>query len=262
MNKSERLGAILDLLAETDRIEVGDVVSRLHVSTATARRDLDSLASQRLLSRTRGGAMRGSTAYDLPGRYNRNEHAEQKQAIARLASTLIPKGAIVGLTGGTTTTALAQVLATRSDLMEPSTKPSLTVVTNAINIAAQLAIRPNIKIMVTGGVINPRSYELVGPFADMTMEQVTLDVAMIGVNAIDPVVGPTVSDEAEAKVNALMAKRASQSFIIADSSKIGQRAFAAMDNGTPGHLITDGGITPGQRTAFESQGMTVTTAPR
>jgi len=185
MNRTERLNAILNLLAEAGQVEVEDIVGRLGVSPATARRDLDSLANERLLTRTRGGATAGSVAYDLPGRYNRDDHAAQKQQIAQAASDLIPKGAVVGLCGGTTSTALAQILSTRPDLMEPSNRPTLTVVTNAINIAAQLAVRPNFKIMVTGGIVNPRSYELVGPYTDIILARVALDFAFIGINGID-----------------------------------------------------------------------------
>ena len=57
MTRTDRLTAILDLLAESGHVEVEDIVTRLGVSPATARRDLDSLAKQRLLSRTRGGAL-------------------------------------------------------------------------------------------------------------------------------------------------------------------------------------------------------------
>ena len=78
---------------------------------------------------------------------------------------------------------MAQILSTREDLNAPSNRPTLTVVTNAINIAAQLAVRPHIKIMVTGGILNPRSYELVGPYTDVIMQKVALDIAFIGVNA-------------------------------------------------------------------------------
>lgn len=131
-------------------------------------------------------------AYDLPGRYNRDDHAKQKHQIALAASALIPKGAVIGLCGGTTSTALAQVLSTRADLMEPSNRPTLTVVTNAINIAAQLVVRPNFKIMVTGGIVNPRSYELVGPYTDIILRKVALDFAFIGINGIDPQMGPTI----------------------------------------------------------------------
>ncbi|WP_028281545.1 DeoR/GlpR family DNA-binding transcription regulator [Arthrobacter sp. H5] len=261
MKRGERLNAILDLLSESNQVDVDDIVSKLSVSPATARRDLDSLASQRLLTRTRGGATIESVAYDLPVRYNRDNHAEQKRAIAYAASELIPKGSVIGLCGGTTSTAIASALSMRRDLMEPSNKPTLTVVTNAINIAAQLAVRPNIKIMVTGGIVNPRSYELVGPYTDVILQRVALDFAFIGVNGLDAVVGPTVNDEGEAAVNALVARRASKAYIVADSSKIGERSFATMTGYVFSNLITDSGITPEEVQAFEEHGTRVIVAP-
>ncbi|MFK0074014.1 DeoR/GlpR family DNA-binding transcription regulator [Arthrobacter woluwensis] len=260
MNRTDRLTAILDLLAERGQIEVEDIVTQLGVSPATARRDLDSLAKQRLLSRTRGGATTGSVSYDLPGRYNRDDNAEAKQQIALAASSLVEPYMVVGLGGGTTSTALAQVLATRDDLNAPSNRPTLTVVTNAINIASQLAVRPNIKIMVTGGILNPRSYELVGPFTDTIMQKVALDIAFIGVNGVDPILGPTINDEGEAQVNSLMAKRALEGYILADSSKIGKRAFATMHGFQMRNLITDEGISGKDLKAFQDRGTKVLVA--
>ncbi|WP_125609835.1 DeoR/GlpR family DNA-binding transcription regulator [Specibacter cremeus] len=260
MNRTERLAAIMDLLAEAGQVEVEAIVSKLAVSPATARRDLDSLAAQRLLTRTRGGASAGSVSYDLPGRYNRDDRAVEKTAIAHAASELIPKGAVIGLCGGTTSTALAQVLATRADLMEPSNRPTLTVVTNALNIAVQLAVRPNFKIMVTGGIVNARSYELVGPYTDTILQKVALDIAFIGVNGIEPGVGPTINDEGEAAVNSVMARRAAHAYMLADSSKIGKRAFATMEGYRFQRLITDSGITAEQRLAFEESGTEVIVA--
>ena len=64
------------------------------------------------------------------------------------------EGWAIGLTGGTTTTEVARALVDR---------PRLTVVTNALNIAAEIAVRPNLKLVVTGGVARAESYELVGP---------------------------------------------------------------------------------------------------
>jgi DeoR family transcriptional regulator of aga operon len=261
VNRSARLQAVLDLLAETGQIEVDDIVRRLEVSPATARRDLDALASQQLLSRTRGGATGQSVAYDLPLRYKREQHAEQKQAIAQAASALVPRGAVVGLCGGTTSTAVATALGTRPDLVEPSSRPALTVVTNAINIAAQLVMRPQIKVVMTGGVVQARSYELVGPYTDSVLGQITLDFAFIGVNGLDPVFGPTVHDEHEAAVNALMAERAERAVLVADASKIGRRAFASV--GAPGAFdtfITDDGITTKQLSDFNDAGLRVIVA--
>ncbi|WP_285115841.1 DeoR/GlpR family DNA-binding transcription regulator [Leifsonia sp. fls2-241-R2A-40a] len=261
MNRAERLNAVLDLLAEAGQVEVDDIVAKLDVSAATARRDLDALASQQLLTRTRGGAVGQSVAYDLPIRYKREQHAPEKLRIAQAASALVPRGAVIGLCGGTTSTAVATVLGSRPDLMEPSPHHSLTVVTNAINIAAQLVMRPQIKTVMTGGVVHARSYELVGPYSDVVLEKITMDIAFIGVNGIDPFVGATVHDEGEASVNSLMARRATRAVVVADSSKIGRKAFATL--GGPKvltTLITDDGITGEQRAAFVEQGIEVIVA--
>ncbi|HEY2556388.1 MAG TPA: DeoR/GlpR family DNA-binding transcription regulator [Diaminobutyricibacter sp.] len=261
MNRAERLNAVLDLLAETGQVEVDDIITKLDVSAATARRDLDTLASQQLLTRTRGGAIGQSVAYDLPIRYKREQHAPEKLRIAQAASALVPRGAVVGLCGGTTSTAVASVLASRADLMEPSPHPNLTVVTNAINIAAQLVMRPQIKTVVTGGVVHARSYELVGPYSDVVLEKITMDIAFIGVNGIDPIVGATVHDEGEASVNSLMARRATRAVIVADSSKIGRTAFATLSGPRVlNTLITDSGITAEQLAAFAERGIEVIVA--
>nr|WP_193570910.1 DeoR/GlpR family DNA-binding transcription regulator [Diaminobutyricibacter tongyongensis] len=255
------MNAVLDLLAETGQVEVDDIITKLDVSAATARRDLDTLASQQLLTRTRGGAIGQSVAYDLPLRYKREQHAPEKLRIAQAASALVARGAVVGLCGGTTSTAVASVLGSRADLMEPSPHPNLTVVTNAINIAAQLVMRPQIKTVVTGGVIHSRSYELVGPYSDVVLEKITMDIAFIGVNGIDPVVGPTVHDEGEASVNSLMARRATRAVIVADSSKIGRTAFATLGGRRLlNTLITDSGITDEQLDAFAEHGFDVIVA--
>lgn len=260
MKRAERLNAVLHLLGESGEVEVDTIVSRLGVSMATARRDLDALAGQQLLTRTRGGATAKSVAYDLPIRYKRTQHAAEKERIAQAASALVLRGFVVGLCGGTTSTAVADALGSRPDLMATSPHPNLTVVTNAINIAAQLVMRPQIKTVVTGGVVQTRSYELTGPYSDIILGRITLDVAFIGVNGIDPVFGATVHDEGEADVNSLMARRASRVVIVADSSKIGRTAFATLDPGKPTTLITDDGISDEQRAAFLDHGYEVIVA--
>lgn len=261
MNRSERLIAVLDLLAETGQVEVDEIVRTLKVSPATARRDLDTLAAQQLLTRTRGGAVGQSVAYDLPIRYKNLQNAERKLAIARVASAMTPHGTVVGLCGGTTATAIASAFAARSDLMAAAPHTTLTVVTNAVNIAAQLAMRPQIRTVVTGGVVHARSYELVGNYAEIVLNSIALDLAFIGVNGVDPVLGPTTHDEREASVNRLMATRSARAVLVADSSKIGVKTFATMgDARLFGTLITDSGITPEQHAAFLDHGYDVVIA--
>lgn len=221
MKRAARLTAILDLLAEQGEVSVEELVERFGASAATTRRDLDSLAERRLLTRTHGGAVAQSLAYELPIRYRSSHGTGAKEQIAAAAAALVAPGQVVGLSGGTTTNAIATALAARDDLAE-----GLTVVTNAVNIASQLAMRPEFKVVVTGGVIHPRSFELVGPFVEQLLGGIRLDIAFIGVNGLSAESGASTHDEAEAAVNRLMAQRAGQAYIVADSSKIGHDAFA------------------------------------
>ena len=120
MTRTDRLTAILDILAKTGQVEVEEIVAQLGVSPATARRDLDSLAKRRLLTRTRGGATIGAWPMTFPGGTTATTMREAKEQIAQAASALISPGAVIGLCGGTTSTALAQILATREDLNAPA----------------------------------------------------------------------------------------------------------------------------------------------
>lgn len=261
MKREERQNTILELLSEAGQIEVDEIVRRLEVSPATARRDLDSLAAASLLSRTHGGAVSNSVAYDLPVRYQKEEAAVQKHAIALFAAGLVQQDMVVGLSGGTTASAIAAQLGMRRDLVNDTGRTTFTVVTNAVNIASSLAVRTHVKVMVTGGVLNPRSYELVGPFAEQALEKVTLDIAFVGINGLEAHIGPTVSDELEASINDLMIHRARRSYLVCDSSKIGHSAFAALTRATFTALITDEGITDEQKHDLESAGIPVIIAP-
>jgi DeoR/GlpR family transcriptional regulator of sugar metabolism len=226
MGTHERWTRLLDALGERGSIEVGEAAELLGVSPATVRRDMEELARQQLLTRTRGGAVLSGVSYDLPLRYKTARKADEKHRIARAAAALIPPGAVVGLNGGTTTSEVARELATRADLAEHGGSVALTVVTNAVNIANELTVRPYVKTVVTGGVARPQSYELTGPLAAAVLQGLALDYAILGVNAVDPRFGASTHDEGEASANRAMAERAEKVIVVADSTKLGQRAFA------------------------------------
>lgn len=257
MKRAARLNAILDLLAAAGEVTVEELVERFGASQATTRRDLDSLAEQRLLTRTHGGAVAQTVAYELPIRYKSHLRTQEKDSIAQAAAAMVAPGTVVGLSGGTTTTAIAAALAARDDLAESR----ITVVTNAVNIAAQLATRPDIKVVVTGGVIHSRSYELVGPFVEQLLRGVRLDIAFIGVNGMDAESGASTHDEREAAVNRVMAERARRAVIVTDSSKLGSVAFAAVGGVEQfSTVITDSGADAGAVAALRNAGYEVITA--
>ncbi|MFG3259698.1 DeoR/GlpR family DNA-binding transcription regulator [Streptomyces sp. NPDC048172] len=262
MKRHERMNALLELLGERGSLDVEEAATALEVSAATMRRDMDALAQQQLLTRTRGGAVLSAVTYDLPIRYKRGHHAQEKEALARAAAEMVERGSVVGLSGGTTTTEIARALATRPDLAEPGPQPHLTIVTNALNIANELAVRPQIKTVLTGGVAHSRSFELTGPFSELMLRQIALDIAFIGANGIEPARGASVHDEAEARINGLMAERAEQAVVAVDSSKVGRRCFALIGGpGTFGTLLTDAGIPEAACEEFTERGMRVVPAP-
>jgi DeoR family transcriptional regulator of aga operon len=257
MNRAARMTAILDLLADQGEVSVEQLVERFGASAATTRRDLDSLAERRLLTRTHGGAVAQSVAYELPIKYRSHLGAGAKEQIAAAAASLVTPGDVVGLSGGTTATAIAAALAARDDLGADG----ITVVTNAVNIAAQLAMRPEFKVVVTGGVIHSRSFELIGPFVQQLLAGIRLDIAFLGVNGLSADDGATTHDEAEAEVNRLMAQRATRAVIVADASKLGKAAFAHVGGAALFPVvITDAGAPDAERIALTDAGFEVRVA--
>jgi DeoR family transcriptional regulator, aga operon transcriptional repressor len=240
VSRYERWNGLLSLLASRGRLSVEEAADELSVSAATIRRDFDQLAQQQMLTRTRGGAVAHTVTYDLPLRYKSARRASEKQRIAAVAADLVEPGAVVGVNGGTTTTEVARALATRPDLPADGGSPAVTVVTNALNIAGELVVRPHIKIVLTGGVALPQSYELVGPLANGVFDQVTLDMAFLGVSGLDIERGATCANEDEASINRQMAVRAERVVVVADGSKLGERAFAKICGiGEVDMLVTD-----------------------
>lgn len=171
-------------------------------------------------------------------------------------AALITPGEVIGLTGGTTTTEVARALAGRPDLAQGS--PALTVVTNALNIAGELVIRPQFKIVLTGGVARPQSYELTGPLAEQVLGQLAVDTAVLGVDGFDPTDGAATRHEDEASINRLLCERARRVVVAADSSKLGVRAFARIcATSSVDVLVTDTGLTAEVAEEFAAAGVEV-----
>jgi DeoR family transcriptional regulator of aga operon len=217
MRRQERFSAILERLAHGGSVGVAELAEELGAASQTIRRDLAMLEQQRLLARTHGGAVAHAVSYELPLRYKGVLHAGEKRRIAREAASHVTAGMAIGLTGGTTATEVARALADRQ---------GLTIVTNALNIASELAVRPNLKLVVTGGVVRGNSYELSGPLAEASLASINLDIVFVGVDGIEARSGCTTHHDVEAHSNGAMIDRSRQVVVVADSSKIGLVAFA------------------------------------
>jgi DeoR family transcriptional regulator of aga operon len=234
-------------LASDGSVSVRELSESLGASSATIRRDLSLLEAQKLLSRSHGGAVGNGVLYELPVRYRGGQRAEDKGRIAAAAAGRIADAQTVGLTGGTTTTEVARRLRDRD----------LTVVTNAVNIASELVVSETIRLVVTGGVARPQSYELIGPFAERTLEGLNVDVMFLGVDGVNAA-GVTTHDEIEAQTNRKMVERAARVIVVCDSSKLGRSALSSIcPLSEIDDLITDVGASAEQLEAVRTAGAEV-----
>jgi DeoR family transcriptional regulator of aga operon len=253
LRRADRVSGILDLLSRQGSVDVVALAGEFAVSVATIRRDLQALEDQRLLRRTHGGATAMDVSFELPVRYRIGQRRAGKQAIAHAAVRRLPHGPLtVGLTGGTTTHAVARLLAGRYDL---------TVVTNALNIAAELAPRPRLKVVATGGVSRAQSYELVGPIAERTLGGFNIDVAVVGVDGITASRGLTTHDDVEASTNAAMIRQSARVIVVADATKVGRVCLARICTlADIGEVVTDADADPAELEEIRSAGVEVVVA--
>ena len=112
--------------------------------------------------------------------------------------------------------------------------------TNALNIASELAIRRNVKLLVTGGVAGSETYELVGPIADRAVVDLHLDIVFIGTDGLTADAGLTTHHEIEAHTDRAIMDSAAKVVVVADSSKLGRIAFVQISPIAVVHeLVTD-----------------------
>jgi DeoR family transcriptional regulator of aga operon len=245
---------LLDLLDRDGRLTVGDLVERFGVSSVTVRTDLDALAGAGALVRSHGGAVRRlDPVQDYPISFKDTIHHAEKVRIGRAAAQLIRPGQTAILDSGTTTLQVARHL----KLQGPR---GVTVVTNALNIAGELADVPDLALIMIGGILRQLSNSFVGPQAERMLSQLHADHFLLGVDGLDPEFGPSTPDPLEAQLNRLMLEISTEVTVVADSSKIGKRSLSSIGGISSIHrLITDEHIAPEAAQALRDQGLEVIT---
>jgi DeoR family transcriptional regulator, aga operon transcriptional repressor len=230
----ERRRLIVDLVEQQGRATVEELATRFGTSTVTIRADLDALARSSAIARSHGGALPVAPATnDTPLNIKETRWHAQKLRIGHAAAKMIQDGETIILDSGSTTVEIARQI--RQMKFE-----SLTVITNALNIALELSGLPHIRVMMLGGLLRDTSYSLVGPDAEQALSKLSADKLFLGVDGLDPVVGVTTPDPLEASLNALMIRVSRETIAVFDASKLGQRSLSVIT--TVQHLhraITD-----------------------
>jgi DeoR family transcriptional regulator of aga operon len=248
----ERRRKIAELVESQDRVRVEELVARFGVSAVTIRGDLDALAGTGVLVRSHGGALkRIRDAEDMPIDVKETLHHEEKVRIGRAAAQSIRGGETVILDSGTTTAEVArQIRLRRPD--------SLTVITNALNVAMVLANLPSVRVIMIGGILRQMSYSLVGPSAEQTLKGLHADRLFLGVDGLDPEIGLMTPDPLEAQLNATMIEVSRNVVVVADSSKFERRSLSVIAKLDRVHkVITDSRVAPAVVAALRARNVEV-----
>ena len=172
--KGVRQRALQDLLREHRQMTVRGLAAHLEVSEATIRRDLQELSGASGLERMHGGVSFNDDT-EPPVIARRRQNADAKMALARRATEEIYDGATIFIGSGSTMACLAECLLDRHEL---------TVITNAHNVAAELAAAPGVNIVMTGGALRKGEMSLIGHIAERTLRQMPFEMAFMSVQGI------------------------------------------------------------------------------
>src|SRR2546430_10152942 len=179
-----------------------------------------SLASIGAVVRSHGGAVRRLEAIqDYPLRTKESLHREEKIRIGKAAAELVQPGETIILDSGTTTAEVARHLK-RLKIQ------SITVITNALNIAVELADHPGISLIMIGGLLRPIAYSFVGPQAEAMMNEFHADRLFLAVDGFDLENGPSTPDLLEAQLNNVMMRSAKEGNVVTDFSKLARRSVS------------------------------------
>lgn len=228
----ERQRAILEALRRDGRVLVADLARHFRTSQVTIRKDLEILHASGKIHRTHGGALpsRDGALEDPTLREKEKLHRKEKTQIAAAAAQMVKEGQVVILDSGTTTTAIARALRHHQNL---------TIITNAVNIAAELA-GSSLEVILTGGTLRKNSFSLVGPIAEETLRRLNADILFLGVDGFDVHYGLSTPNLLEAKVNRAMMEVSRFVVAVCDSSKFGRRSLSLIAPPSAiHHVITD-----------------------
>ncbi|MGA2302344.1 MAG: DeoR/GlpR family DNA-binding transcription regulator [Candidatus Acidiferrum sp.] len=247
----ERRQAILDSIQRNGRAFVRELAASSGTSEVTIRRDLALLQKRGLVLRTHGGVLpaRAMLQTDFNLAERALNHPKEKVAIAQAAAAMVKNGQSIILGSGSTTAAIARELAGFKNL---------TVITNSISIAAELA-SGDVDVLLTGGMLRKTSRSLIGPLAELAFSQLGADIFFMGTDGIDSRRGLCTQNLLGAPLVRRMAEVAARTVVVCDSSKFATSSlYAVIPISKVQGVITDSRIPQDELTALRAAGVEVT----
>lgn len=248
---TERHRYILEKLKKEGKVNVLELCEALNVSSVTIRKDLKLLEEKSLIFRTHGGGtLANPYTSDRPVNEKEKFHSEEKMDIGAFAASMILPHDCIIIGSGTTVLSLAKNI----KIQDP-----LTVITAALNVAAELNVHSNVEVLFLGGILRKSSSSGTGLYAERILEDFSCSKLFLGVDGIDIEFGLTTTHVMEAQLNRKMISAAQKTIVLADSSKFGKRGFGkicGLDDVE--QIITDKGISDHMLETIRGMGIEVT----
>lgn len=227
---AERYEFIVQLVNERGSIRVSELSELCDVTEETIRRDLDRLEQAGRLRRSHGGAVSVKEQTEIPYFEREVTFADEKRKIAQAAVERIAPGQRILLDASSSAWYMAAIL---PDI-------PLTVLTNSIKVATELASKEKIEVISTGGILAARSLSFVGPLAERSLDAYHVDTLFFSCKGVHLERGISESNEWQARIKQKMIGTADRVVLLADWSKFGVQALTQVAAlGDVHEIVTD-----------------------
>jgi DeoR family transcriptional regulator of aga operon len=247
MMAEERRTQILQTVRSAGRVRVNELAIRFNTSTVTIRNDLNELHQRGLVLRSHGGAVLPDTILrESPVNERLRTHSDEKRRIGAMAATLINDGEIIILDSGTTTQEIARQI---------KMKHGLQIITNGVNIAAELLDARDVQVFIVGGTVRGESASISGHYTEEMFDQFSADKLFLSGAGCDLDFGVSGANLQETMVNKAMLRISREIILVADASKFSKRSmsriapFAEIDI-----VISDTSLSEEIQTKIRAQG--------
>ena len=218
MHAIERADYIMAMLDKNKVVMVSELSREMQVTEETVRKDLEKLEKQGRLCRVHGGAyLQEGYGNEIPVKVRRKIMTGEKERLAARCMELIREQESIFLDGSTTAWHLAKQLA--------KWEGRLTVITNSLVIATELAVNPKIRLILFGGELNHVTGSFEGQSVLAGLGECYVEKAFISSTGISLTAGITDSTRGEAEIRRQVIKQARTCIMVMDTTKIGRNAI-------------------------------------
>ena len=246
-----RHAEIMDRAREAGRVSVDELAARFAVSPQTIRRDLNELCDARRLTRVHGGAILASGVENLAYDARKLVSLPHKRLIGAAAARLVADHSSLFINLGTTTEEVARALGGHEGLL---------VITNNLQVAAELHPRKGVEVILAGGTVRRSDGGIVGAATVEHVRQFRTDLAVIGISAIDPDGTLLDFDIREVQVSQAIIRNARRVMLVSDGSKFMRSAPVRIAQLSDIDVLVTDRLTPAAAALCEANGVEVVEA--